>query len=138
METYDFSALASDTFGSDMSGMGGGTNSFGSGMGGGTNSFGSGMGGGTNSFGSGGGFGSGMSEADLTELFAGSPWGGLADVGFSSFEQVFRGNTGGNLQRSERDSASGGTNNQGGDSLLTGGDGTTSASAYSYNFSQFQ
>ena len=131
METYDFSALASDTFGSDMSSMGGGTNSFGSG------GFGSGMGGGTNSFGS-GGFGSGMSEADLSELFAGSPWGGLADVGFSSFEQVFRGNTGGNLQRSERDSASGGTNNQGGDPLLTGGDGTTSASAYSYNFSQFQ
>lgn len=131
METYDFSALASDNFGTDMSGMGGGTSSFGSG------GFGSGMGGGTNSFGS-GGFGSDMSEADLTELFAGSPWGGLKDVGFTSFEQVFRGNTGGNLQRSDRDSTSGGGNNQASDPLLTGGDGSSSASLYSYNFSQFQ
>ncbi len=141
METYDFSALAAGNFGSDMSGTGGfgspmsgGTNSFGGGTGG----FGSGMGGGTNSFGSGtGGFGSGMSSQDLESLFKESPWGGLSDVGINNFEQVFRGNTGGNLQRGGSSTSGSGNSNQGeGDTLLTGGEGNTSAnSGYSYNFS---
>ncbi len=108
--TYDFSTLAEGNFGSSM---GGGTDSFG-GMGGG-------MGGGTNSF---GGMGGGMSSEDLNSLFGESPWGGLEAVGFTSFEQVFRGNTGGNLQRGGSDTPSSGADNQGEtDPLLSGGDG---------------
>lgn len=139
METYDFSAFAAgNAFGGStgstdgMSGSGGAMSGFGGGMGGGTNGFGSGMGGGTNSF------GSGMSSGDMEGLFEQSPWGGLNSVGFTSLEQVFRGNAGGNLQRSDGGSTSGSAaNNQGGDSLLAGGDGNTSASGYSYNFSSF-
>ena len=128
METYDFSAFASGldsgTTGSDsgMSGSGGAMGGFGSGMSGGTNSFGSGVG-----------------DADLEQLFGGSPWGGLSSVGFKSLEQVFRGNAGGNLQRSDGGSTSGSANTESeGDSLLTGGEGSTSGtSAYSFNFSSF-
>ena len=130
METYDFSAFAGGLDGgmtgsdSGMSGM--------SGSGGAMGGFGSGMGGGTNSLGSGG-------DADLEALFGGSPWGGLSSVGFKSLEQVFRGNAGGNLQRSDGGSTSGSANTESeGDSLLTGGEGSTSGtSAYSFNFSNF-
>lgn len=123
METYDFSTFAD---GSAFSGDTSGTGGFGSGMGGGTNSFGSGT----------GGFGSGMSSEDLENLFKESPWGGLSDVGINNFEQVFRGNTGGNLQRGDSSTFGSGDSNQGeGDTLLTGGEGNTSANGYSYNFS---
>lgn len=119
--TYDFSAFAAGNDGTSMSG----TNSFGGGMGG----FGGGMGGGTNSF------GGGMSSEDLDSLFGQSPWGDLEAVGFTSFEQVFRGNIGGNLQRSDSGSTFGSSNNQGeGDPLLSGGT-NTSANGYTYNFS---
>lgn len=123
METYDFSTFAEgNAFGGDMSGTGG----FGSAMSGGTNSFGSGM----------GGSGSGMSTEDLENLFEESPWGGLSDVGINNFEQVFRGNTGGNLQRGGGSTFGSGDSNQSEeDPLLTGGEGNTSANGYSYNFS---
>ncbi len=139
METYDFSAFAggldggmtgSDSGMSGMSGSGGAMGGSGGAMGG----FGSGMGGGTNSF------GSGMGDADLEGLFGGSPWDDLSKVGFTSLEQVFRGNAGGNLQRSDGGSTSGSSANteSEGDSLLTGGEGSTSGtSAYSFNFSNF-
>ena len=137
METYDFSAFASgldggmtgsDSAMTGMSGSGGAMGGSGGAMGG----FGSGMGGGTNSLGSGG-------DVDLEALFGGSPWGGLSSVGFKSLEQVFRGNAGGNLQRSDGGSTSGSANTESeGDSLLTGGEGSTSGtSAYSFNFSNF-
>lgn len=126
MEMYDFSAFADGSaFGSSTGSISGDTDA---GMGAVTNSVGSGMGGGTNSF------GSGMGDADLEQLFGQSPWGGLSSVGFTSLEQVFRGNAGGNLQRGG--SASGSSpNNQGEDALLSGGDSNTSANEYSYNFS---
>lgn len=139
METYDFSAFDSgNAFGGSTGGIDGG-NPFGGGMsdsggfGGGTGGF----GGGTNSFG--GGMGGDMGDGDMAALFEQSPWGGLEAVGFSSLDQVFRGNSGGNLQRSGGSSFGSGVNNQGEeDPLLTGGDGNTSASSeYKYNFSNF-
>ena len=58
---------------------------------------------------------------DFTSLFPESPWGGLSEVGFTSLEQVFRGNSGGNLARSDGNAPSGGGNTSGGGGLGGGG-----------------
>lgn len=167
---YDFSAFSGDTaingmgdMGGtasvasggmgDMSGMGG-TASFGGGGSGGMSGFGGGMGGGTNSFGpSYPGSGGGMSGEDLNELFESGPWGGLSAVGITNFEQIFRGNSGGNLQRGEspvggggtmsdstgEDISSSGVNNlpsvgEADPLLASGGSDTSATSAYVYSF----
>jgi hypothetical protein len=172
---YDFSAFSGDTAINGMGDMGGtasvasggigemggmgnmggmgSTASFGGGGSGGTGGFGDGMGGGTNSFGpSYPGSGGGMSGEDLNELFESGPWGGLSAVGITNFEQIFRGNSGGNLQRGENPVGGGGTmSNSTGedisssgvnnlpsvgeeDPLLASGGSNTSANPYVYNF----
>lgn len=143
---YDFSAFNGDTAINGMGDMGG-TASFGGGGSGG-------MGGGTNSFGpSYPGSGGSMSSENLNELFEGGPWGELTAVGITNFEQIFRGNSGGNLQRGENpvggsdtmsDSAGedislSGVNNvpsvgEEDPLLASGGSGTSATSAYVYNF----
>ena len=62
---------------------------------------------------------------DFTSLFPESPWGGLSDVGFTSLEQVFRGNSGGNLARSDGNAPSGGGDTSGGGANPMSGGGNT-------------
>ena len=65
---------------------------------------------------------------DFTSLFPESPWGGLREVGFTSLEQVFRGNSGGNLARSDGNTSGGGDTSGGGANPMGGG-GNTSGGA---------